>query len=60
MSAQFVWVEILERRDDYPGVSEVGEVKRFLDVGDLVPLAPEVAEKLINEGKARKYNNERT
>ena len=51
-----VWVEILERRMDYPGVAEIGEETRFLDVGDLVPFPPNIADNLVKEGKAKYYD----
>ena len=51
-----VWVEILERRYDYPGVEEIGEETRFLDIGDLVPFPPNIADNLIREGKAKYYD----
>ena len=51
-----VWVEILVAGYDYPGVEEIGEETRFLDVGDLVPFPPNTAKQLTQGGRAKYYD----
>ena len=52
-----ICLRILERRYDYPGVTDEGlpKVPRFLDAGDIALFTEEEAAELIAAGRAELY-----